>query len=365
MMNLTRMVAVILSAVAMSCENNPYPTDAIFEPVGQKVEGIRQEPLLFLYIPSIMRFIEGEEGVYKVDGTSPSGEMSIEAFNLPGEANFDTDTGELKWTPSFTDADNPLEPGVNYREYKVSFQLSDKEDTTYFLEKDVLMIVFDSTNDQEVEIEVSGNAKFKEGVLYNQHVKINNNKDSGTSSIAALYSNNLPSGATIHEESRGSRYRISFRPEADFVTVEDKKNIQGRWYKDINFDLQAVDLRGNVTTTVVKWRVFDVNEGIEVFYPKSMTVDKEVFFPVVAVDRNGESAPTLRVDDTGPYIVKKIFYNYITKDKWSYFSVFWKNIPPSLLGTTKTLNFKSCTNVYRSCQNFSVDVHFTERNDTE
>ena len=373
-MNVQWVLISLFLTVLVSCKNDPYPVNTTFELVGKKVEKTRQDNLLFLYVTNekggavnTMRFVEGEETIYKIEGSSPSGAASIEISSLPNGVDWNPDTGELKWTPSYSDADHPADYRSTFREYKLNIQLYDGADSSYFSEKEIPMIVFDTA--QGVVIETDSNAEFREESSHSQYIDLSY-EDGNRATVTTIHSNDIPEGATIHEITRGRKYRISFRPEPYFVTTYDTKDSDGRYYKDVSFDIQAIDSRGNVTTKIVNWRVYDKIKPIDVFYPKKINVDGDVFFTVVVVDRNGEEPPSLAADPKPTfssrlfYITRKIFSSYYTKEgeKWSFFSVYWKDVPPHKLGKTHNLKFKSCANFRRDCRRFSVDIHFAKKN---
>ena len=369
-MNLIQILMALFFVGIVSCKNNPYPTNSLFETLGKKVEKTRQDPLLFLYVPSIMRFVEGEEGVYQIDGTTPSGNNLIEAYGLPVGATFDSETGELRWTPGFSDGNNAANYMSSYREYSIRFQLYDLENPTFFLEKEVGLIVFDTA--QAVKIKTDENAEFDEESNYTQYIDIEYEGDDRTS-IVSVHSDDLPEGARIREV-RNTRYSIVFQPKANFVMATDSKDSGGRFYKDINFDIQAVDARGNVATKIINWRIFDKPKPIEVFYPERINEVGDVHFSIIVVDRNGEMYPKLdarpepTLDRRRFYITKKIFSHYGSGNengKWMYFNVHWKNIPSHKRGEVHTLNFKACGHAERDCNNFSIDIRLKEDNRVE
>ena len=367
-MNLLQLLMALFLVVMTSCKNNPYPTNALFEPLVKKVEKVRQDPLLFLYTPSIMRFVEGEEGIYQIDGTTPSGNNLIEAYGLPHGATFDSETGELRWIPGFSDGDSSVNYMSHWREYKMRFQLYDLENPTFFLEKEVSLIVFDTA--QAVEIETDEYAELEEDASYTQYIDLKHGGGDRVS-VVSVHSDDLPYGAKI-KEIRRSRYSIVFQPPIQFVTATDSKDKNGRYYKDVNFDIQVVDGRGNVTTKIINWRVFDEPKPIEVFYPEKIEEDGNVFFSIVVVDRNGEKYPSLNarpeptLDRRQFYITKKLFSRYGASEqggKWMYFNVHWKDIPSAKRGMEHTLNFEACGHKERECHNFSVEINLKENNE--
>ena len=362
-MNLIRIMATISFLImGISCKNNPYPTDAIFEPIVKKVEKSQQPPLLFLHAPAVMRFVEGEEGVYEVKGITPSGKALIEASNLPGDATFDSDTNELRWTPGSHDGSSSLYDNTNYSEYTVSFQLYDAEDSLYFMEKKVSLIVFDKPQDVAIETD-------KSSVLYEEKEHSQNvtfRYQDGTDAVVTnFYSKNLPAGASIREVKKGKKYRLVFKPEIFEVTPYSRKDNEGNYYKDINFEVQAIGFNGNVFTEVVNWRIYDKKKPIEIFAPRAIKTNGDVFFTVILVDRNGETSPTLDVRQNrrgrrSPFTIKKtIFSKYGDKgEKWSYYSVYWENVPRNKLGTIYELKLESCAHRSRRCRTFSVNIDF-------
>ena len=360
----TRVVAAFFLVIAVSCKNNPYPTDAIFEPVGQKIEKTQQQGnlLFFRDLPSIMRFVEGEEGIYPVQATTPSGQFLIEVSNLPEGADFDHDTGELRWTPGFSDATNLRDYGSNYREYIVNFQLHDKEHPRLFREEEVSLIVFDKP--REVVIETEEHSELFEEKEHSQYISFSF-PDGADSFIVRLVADDLPVGAKFYTVTKGRKYRLTFKPKAHFVNAYNNQDSEGRHYKDVNFDIQAIGVKGDVTTKVITWRVYDKKKPIEVFAPRKIKVNGDVFFTVVLVDRNGELAPSLAAQSPPTHnrfsfrINKTIFAKYGDEgDKWSYYSIDWKRIPPDKLGTIYELKLKTCAHHNRDCRFFSVDIDF-------
>ena len=357
------MLVTLFLVIGMSCKNDPYPTDAIFEPVGKKVEK-SQSPLLFLHIPTIMRFSEGEEKIYEIAGITPSGESLIEVQNLPEGAIFDSDTSELRWTPGF-DAAGSFYDESGYREYTVSFQLYDAENTLHFVEKEVSLIVFD--NPQEIMIETSEQSELYEEKEHTQKIEFSY-KDGSRAFIKDIYSDNLPAGAKFREVKTGKEYRLTFKPEAHFVSPYGIKSTTNTYYRDVNFEIQAVESNGRITTKVINWRIYDKKKPIEIFAPRIIQGSNEVFFTVILVDRNGEKSPTLDIDSGllrvyQPLIKKTVFSRYgDVGEKWSYYSVHWKNIPSNNLGKIYELKLKSCAHRLRDCRKFSIDIDF--RNST-
>ena len=363
-MNFIKIAATSFFIIMTSCKNNPYPTDTIFESVGKKVEKVRQEPLLFLNVPAVMKFVEGEEGVYKMEGIAPSGKPLIEAYNLPDGASFDPVTNELKWMPGFSTVPNLRNLESNYREHTVNFQLYDKDNPLLFLQKEASLIVFDKP--QEIVIETDENATFHEEEEHNQNI-VFNNQDGTKAFVRNIYSEDLPEGATFYEITNGREYRLTFKPNAYFVTASDTKDSEGNRYKDVSFVVEAVGSDTNISTKVVKWRIYDKKKPIEIFAPYKITTDGDVFFTVNLVDRNGERSPTLEAEPRPTYkshflIKKTIFSQHYghTGEKWSYYTIHWKNIPSSKRGKVYKLNFKTCAHHYRGCRRFFVDINLTD-----
>ena len=371
-MNIWRIVStgLLFSFVLSSCKNDPYPADALFEPIGQKVEK-SQSNVLFLQAPGIMRFEEGEENIYQIEGITPSGKALIEAPNLPKGATFDSTTNELKWTPGFSDADNFGNTKSEYREYEVKFKLYDADNTLYFVEKESILIVFDKP--QELIILTDEKSEFKEGEKHSQDIKFEY-ADGSKAKATAVYSHDLPEGAKINSRYSWRRrgYSIDFVAPVNFVrasyTLKDSKG----YYRDIGFNINVIDQKGRRFEKAVNWRVYDQNRGIDVFAPKKIKAEQEVFFTVIAVDKNGEYTPSVDVIETVPvtrptrfgekgfYISRMVFPRYSQKgERWAYYGVTWKNIPKDIVGS-HDLKFKACGRV-KQCKEFSVTVDLSSR----
>ena len=360
-MNLIRIMATISFLITgISCKNNPYPTDAMFEPIVKKVEKSQQDPLLFLHVPAIMRFTEGEENAYQVKGITPSGKTLIEVSNLPSGAIFDPDTNELRWTPGFAQGSASPYDNSNYSEYLIGVQLYDAENSLYFVEKEVSLIVFDKP--QDLVIETDKSSVLYEEKEHSQYVTFAH-QDGSNAVVTNFYSNNLPEGAEIRELKDGKRYRLIFKPRADVVTPYSGKDSEGNYYADYNFEIQAMGFNGAVFTKVINWRVYDKKKPIEIFAPRTIKATGEVFFTVILVDRNGEMNPSLDVyqergGTRSPFTIKKtIFSKYGDRgEKWSYYSIHWRNIPEDKLGTIYELKLESCAHRLRNCRTFSIDI---------
>ena len=362
-MIIVRVVMVLLFAIFLaSCKNNPYPADALFEPIGNKVEA-SHFPVLFLQVPAVMKFQEGEEETYEVSGITPSGKPLIEVANLPNGANFDSTTNQLTWTPGFSDADDfGKSNAADYREYVVKFKLYDSENTLRFVERESVLVVFDTPEDFVVKTETA--VELQETRNHTQDIDFEYS-DGSRVNVIAVYSNDMPREAQIKKVRWRHNYSIEFTPPIDFVKSFNSKDAKG-YYKDIEFHVSAINMKGNRVQKKISWRVYDKDLGLAVFAPKSIKGGKEVFFTVTAVDKNGEVGPTIKADpDTSVYgdslyISRMVFFHYNpTGERWAYYGINWKNIPAKMRGQIHTLNFQICGRK-SVCEKLTVNVDLRE-----
>ena len=338
-----------------SCKNDPYSENENTEIVGQTEQeiGISQEVRLFLRMQSVMKFVEGDEAAYEIYGMTPSGESNIEVFDLPTGAEFDPDKRQLKWNPDFS-AGNTGDSNVTYRRYPIRVQLRDVQDNLNFLEKKAVLLVFNSPQDTIIETEQE--AILKEGEEHRQKITV---LDQGTfGDDMRLYAIDLPPGAYFDKSKKSEGiFYLKFTPGFNFT----KKYYSNKdpLYKDINFTLNVIGEQGHITTKVVRWRVEDVSKVIHVSAPKSLRGIEMISFSALLMDLNGEVSPTLKVlnkPSDGTFDITKTLID--RKNMISSYSVSWKDIPPSLFGSKKELQFKACGHYARSalCNTFAVSI---------
>ena len=199
-----------------ACKNDPYSENVNTELVGQTEQeiGISQEFRLFLRMQPVMKFVEGDETAYEIEGMTPSGESNIEVFDLPTGAEFDADKRQLKWNPDFSAGDSG-DSNVIYRRYPIRVQLRDVHDNLNFLEKKVVLLVFDSPQDAIIETEQE--ATLKEGEEHRQKVIVLDQDAFGDD--MRLYALDLPPGAYL-EKSKYSEgvFHLKFTPRFNFTT---------------------------------------------------------------------------------------------------------------------------------------------------
>ena len=338
-----------------ACKNDPYSENKNTEIIGQteKEIGLSQEVRLFLRVQLVMKFVEGDEIAYEIDGMTPSGESSIEVFDLPTGAEFDPDKRQLKWNPDFS-AGNSGDPNVIYRRYPIRIQLRDVHDNLNFLEKKAVLLVFNSPQDAIIETEQE--AILKEGEEHRQKITVLRQGAFGDD--VQLYALDLPPGAYL-DQSREGVFYLKFTPGFNFTIKYYTSKIP--LYKDINFTLNVIGEQGHITTKVVRWRVEDVSKAVYVSAPKSLRGTEMVFFSALLMDINGEILPTLKIlnkPSEGTFDIAKTHSD--KENMTSLYSISWKDIPPSLFGSKKELRFKACGRYSRTaqCNTFSVSIQF-------
>ena len=95
--------------------------------------------------------------------------------------------------------------------------------------------------------------------------------------------------------------------------------------------------------------------------PKSLSGIEMISFSAFLMDFNGEALPTLKIlnePSDGTFNFKRTLAD--RKNMISSYSILWKDIPLSLLGSKKELQFKACGPYYRAaqCNTFSVSIRF-------
>ncbi len=350
-------VGLICLMVITACKNNPYPEGVTFEPVdGSDEEVVRQEPTLFLRAQNLMQFVEGEEAVYEIKGFSQSGATQIELFGLPRGAEFDSEMGELKWTPDFFAANNPQDTEVFHRTYPLHVRIFDEVNRRIFLEREVTLLVFDSARDMLIWTDAE--AELSEGQFFSQDVEVLDEDYPG--SEINLYSPDLPKGATLERIASDSAasFRITFTAPADFAKYGGSSDADG-YYRDINFRIQAIGPRQHVSTKVIQWRIRDMEQKIRVATPSEVRGDDRVNFTVHLADENFETVPQMEIvhqPEQGSFVLQRIQENQTRKT--SVYEVVWSEILPSMQGKQETLHFRACSHEDRpnACQEFNVQV---------
>lgn len=343
--------------VISACKNNPYPEDLTFEPTGGGTgeTGVRQDPTLFLRVQNLMQFVEGEEAIYEISGSSPSGTTRLELFGLPRGAQFNSETGELSWTPDFFAANDPQDASVFHRAYPIQVQLFDGSNNLIFLEQEVTLVVFDSARDMLIWTDAQ--AELREGVAMVQDVEVLDEDFPG--SEISLYSPDLPAGATLERIGNlDGRFRIRYTPPIDFANHSGSSDAQG-YYRDINFRVQAIGPRNHVSTKVIQWRIRDTEQTVHVAAPNEVRGDDRVNFTMHLTDQNLEMFPNLDIlnrPEEGSFSLRRIQSNRASQSV--IFEAVWSDIPPSLLGTTREFQFRACAHQRRpgACTEFTVDI---------
>ena len=343
-----------------ACKNDPYSENADIELIGQTEQEIRvsQEVSLFLRMQSVMQFVEGNETAYEIEGVTPSGDSNIEVFDLPTGAEFDPDKRQLKWNPDFS-AGNTGDSDVIYRRYPIRIQLRDVHDNLNFLEKKAVLLVFNSPQDSIIETEQE--TILKEGEKHRQKITVLD-QDTFYSDIQ-LYALDLPSGAYLEKSKKlEGVFYLNFTPRFNLVTQRFRwsKNL----HKDISLTLNVIGKQGHITTKVIHWRVEDVSKIIDVSAPKSLKGIEMISFSVLLRDINGETPPTLTILNKprdGTFRIKRSIFD--KTNTISSYSILWEEVPPSLLGSKKELQFKACGPYYRPnvCNTFSVSIQFESK----
>lgn len=367
-MRIFKMTTFFCLLLISACENDPYPKEVDFEPVGESERRIKksQKASLFLQMQSVMQFVEGEERVYEIKGVTPSGGPSIAVFDLPQGADFDPDTGQLRWNPDFTAGDS-ADINAIYREYPIKVQLNSLEDDLNFLERTAVLLVFNTP--QDVLIEYKGEENLNEGIKYTQKIEVSNQDSSYYR--GDLYSIGLPQGVTLKKsKSVNGVFSLSFTPKFNFVTTinydgkekgKDKKT--NKLYRDIHFSLHAVGNQGHVTTKIIHWRVWDKNKVVKVFTPTEVKASDSLRFSILIHDPNEEYEPRLSIlnkPSVGKFNIKKEYDTHQGKLKIRVYHIIWQDIPLSYIGLQKELKFKACGHYNRSgsCHEFSISAHF-------
>ena len=365
-MRIFQMTTFFCLLLISACKNDPYPEGVDFAPVGEIERKIKksQKASLFLQMQSVMQFVEGGEAVYEIKGVTPSGESFITVLDLPQGADFDPDTGQLRWNPDFTAGDS-ADINAIYREYPIKVQLSTLQDDLNFLERNAVLLVFNTPKDTLIDTEET--QSLDEGEKYTQEITISSQDSSYYR--GSLYSTGLPTGAVLEKSKKTNGvYNIRFTPKLNFVTRNnydgyEKGEGQNKWYRDIRFFLHAVGDQGHITTKIIRWRVWDQNRVISIFAPKKVRARDSLHFNIFANDPNGEYRPSLSIIN-GPSFGQLRVVQENDNDGTStavYFHISWEDIPLSYMdGPPKELKFKACGSYTRpnACHSFSVLVHF-------
>ena len=368
-MNLGKIIIVMgIVLFAVSCKNDPYPEKVKFESLQQskqRTQKVLQKKTMFILAQPFMQFVEGEEGRYKIDGIVPSGSPTIDFVGLPEGASFDFDTRELVWTPDFSVVSRKKDVNTAYREYSVRIQMNDEMNKLIFVEKKIVLVVFDSTRETLIWTDRRGD--LTEEKLYTQDIEILSEDFPGMD--FEVFSPDAPKGTSLKKKEAG-KYELRFRPASDFTRVFDSKNSEG-YYRDINFRIHAVDPQGKRATKVVHWRVWDKNKVVRVSAPSRLQGTDRLVFAVALIDLNGEYRPELKIESgsnpdygdfyirhSSPFLSKHLFF--------AQYEIVWENIPRSKIGTEEVLDFKACGHLNRidSCQTFSVAVEFKIKKQT-
>lgn len=354
---------LLLLSFVSSCKQNPYPSagnseDSTRTPQDDdRPEDRNPKPPLSLSVDSSIKFQEGRQLQYQIRAEVQSpGKPIMWIEDLPNGATFDDKEKVLTWKPSFFDGNDPKDPSIKVRTYKVKVFLRSSLLPKDQISEDVLLEVYDTP--RAVKIIGSDYGTVSEGSTLKYKFKIEN-EDYPVGPFKVLTSG-MPANTKVTQLS-DTEYQLEYSP--DYYEVNLKKDgsrveYQGKIYVN--------NPANHVGEKEVEIRIDDTRLGVNLQTPNTpqtpvLEQGLDASFQIAAYDLNKEVTPEIELTSNRPnfgHFKMDLVENEDSSS--SVLNVKWMDIPPEHNGETISIGFKACvlkySSTYSNCTTNSIKV---------
>lgn len=354
---------LLLLSMFTSCNQNPYPS------LGNSGDGTRTpqdstrpddrvaKPPLSLSVDSSIKFQEGRQLQYQIRAeVQAPGEAIMWIEDMPNGVIFDSKEKVLTWTPSFFDGNDPKDPSIKVRTYKIKVFLRSSLLPKDQISEDVLLEVYDSP--RAVKIIGDDYGKVNEGETLKYKFSIEN-EDYPVGPFKVLTSG-MPANTKVTQLS-DTEYQLEYSP--DYYQVNLKKDGNRVEYPG---KIYVNNPANHVGEKEVEIRIEDTRLGVNLQTPntpQTPTLEQglDASFQIAAYDLNKEVTPKIELTSNRPnfgHFTMDLIENVDSSS--SVLNVKWMDIPPEHNGETISIGFKACvlkfSSSYTNCTTNSIKV---------
>ncbi len=327
---------LLLLVFVIACKENPYPVDT-----GSKnVYGAEETPEsprrsgLAAVVPDFIHLKEGKERTHAFQVSVPEpGKPIITLKDLPPGAQFDAQTQTLSWTPGFFDGNNPEDPTIKSKSYKVGFELRSSVLAKEAITKEFHLVVEDVPRPANVE-SLSFTADVVEGqdLAYEFDI-VDLDYPLGPFSVSI---SDFPPNSIL-EKVTDVHYIIKFHPDHQFVKIPNK-------FLEFAGEIFITNPAGHQTKKQVDFKVIDERLEPLMEVTENLIQGLDVSFQVMAHDPNDEMEPQINITSSLDTQIGNYSKQIINdeKSRTSVVKINWTEIPPSHNGETIEFDVKSC-----------------------
>lgn len=355
----------------LGCHSNPYSGFS----GNYKKNPVENKPTLCgnfcIDAPPLVEIMEGSTSQVKIVGRVQTGTPIITFDNIPSWATYDVTTGILTCAPKIGDATDPNKPTETLRNYLVSVNLSSTSTGNAKSQQAIVIAVHHLAQGMQITGFDTG-LRVNEGDSYQNIFQIHSlDFPNGPFYISGI---DFPAGVKIASTGDPTKFSVTYAPS--FTTIKTSnfqrtcfdRNYDPHMCNDLNFNLNVVDPRGNMSTVPVSWQVLDIRQNPLVVSPSPVTATfPTADFYVQVEDPNGEVPPQVSyVTPSGGSSVAQTTTASsgatATNNPYSMIHFVWSGNPSSSKGSTQYLDIKSCVqddvNSMKQCVTNSVSVKF-------
>lgn len=350
MKNALILAGIILTLAA--CNQDPYH--------GKEVTGVPPKPAPKPTEPEginklqpeqeIMDFTEGKKSEYFIRAlVKNNGTPVVQFTNLPAGAVYDKAAQKIIWTPDYAAANDPRDPSILVRRYKVDVSLFSSNDMSTIVDSRTLAFdVKDTPKPASVKSPLDMNGR--EGQILAHVINFEDQEyPNGPFEIAL---SGLPLEAElVWPDRRVPSFTLRWTP--GYTKVHNNPGTA-----DFNGDITLYNPRGKRLQFSIHWSISNQAVAPTTAGPNSVAQPGDLDFIVMAEDPNGEESPewTARVKPsygffnvtsqpvTGPGLPKSTGI------------VSWKGVPKDKLGTVVNVELSACVNSAFTCSTHKVSL---------
>lgn len=346
-----KFLVIGLAALSLlACKQDPYGGKEVND-VPPKPKS-KPEPLPgadSLQIEKMMLFVENQQGIFAIKASVKGvGAPVIQFQGLPSGVSYDPATMKLSWTPDYAAGNDPTNPNILMRDYRVKVSLFSSDDpATERLADEITLRVADMARPASVrpplDMTVSEGQQLVHRVTFEDQEYPN-----GPFEIAQ---SGLPGDAILEwPDKRVPAFTFRFNPGYDRVINKQVEDFIGH--------VVIFNPRGKRLDFNIHWTLRNETVAPQTAGPKNIAQPGDVDFVVIAEDMNGEAAPVWDKVTTPAYGMLNVTSTPITGPGHpkSTGVVSWKAIPKDKLGIPVKITLRACMPSGFPCTNHDVTV---------
>ncbi|MGB0453842.1 MAG: hypothetical protein ACPGJV_09020 [Bacteriovoracaceae bacterium] len=332
--------------LAVGCNDNPYNKVKKENLTAQRPQDKRAVPAGgSASYEKIMTFTEGTESRYKMRFTVPKGNPVLRFENLPDGAFFDKATSELVYTPKLDVTDSKKVFSFRDITIWVSSSANPSIATTYAATIKV--------RNKRMETKISFGTGNYDMISVNEGDKVSKKLKIESQEFPTGPFEVVIAGAPTNLDAKPDQndptiWTLEYTPDFSEILRTDSTACPSAWTCAIERDITitVIEPDGYKNPSLVKTlKVTDKRAKPIVYIPKKIEQGLNAEFQFIAIDKNNEVEPIVKVKGIGPVIgeIKIETSSFSNPNQKAVIArVMVSDIPPAKIGTTDTFRFNIC-----------------------